>query len=101
MRYLVDNKVYDTEKSELILVYTDIIENKGLFLTTYPRYTHMLFKSSKGQFFVHIGDCKEKDIAYSNKDYIELLTEDEVKDLLHRLNLPNIYEKLFDNLEEG
>lgn len=101
MRYMLGNKVYDTEKAKEIIKYTKPIEHKGLFFTTYPRYTHTLYKTQKGQFFTHIGECVETDIAYSDKDYIELLSEDDVKAILNKLNKADIYNDLFDDLEEG
>lgn len=102
MKYIIDHKVYDTEKSTEIIKYTQGIEHKSLFVTTYPRYEHTLYKSSKGQFFVHIGEyVGQTDVAYSDKDYIELLSENEVKEILNKLNKIEIYNKLFDDLEEG
>ena len=56
MRYLIKNKVYDTEKAQEIIKYIKQIEHKGLFVTTYPKYRHTLYKTQKGQFFVHIGE---------------------------------------------
>lgn len=101
MRYMLNNKVYDTEKAQEILQYTKCIEHKGLWLTTYPRYAHTLYKTKKGQFFTHIGECVETDIAYSDKDCIELLSENEVKEILNQLNEVETYKKIFNDLEEG
>lgn len=101
MKYMLNNKIYDTEKAQEIVQYTKPIEHRSLFFTTYPRYTHTLYKTKKGQFFTHIGECVETDIAYSDKDYIELLSENEVKEILNKLNKIEIYNKLFDDLEEG
>lgn len=101
MKYMLNNKIYDTEKAQEIVQYTKPIEHRSLFFTTYPRYTHILYKTKKGQFFTHIGECVETDIAYSDKDYIELLSENEVKEILNKLNKIEIYNKLFDDLEEG
>lgn len=102
MRYLIKNKVYDTEKAQEIIKYIKQIEHKGLFVTTYPKYRHTLYKTQKGQFFVHIEEyVGQTDVAYSDKDYIELLSENEVKEILNKLNKIEIYNKLFDDLEEG
>lgn len=102
MKYLVNNKVYDTEKSQEILKYTKTIEHKGLFLTTYPRYKHTLYKTQKGQFFVHIGKyVGQSNVSYPDKDYIELLSDDKVKQILNELNKIDTYNELFDDLEEG
>lgn len=101
-RYLLNNKVYDTEKSQEIIKYKQGIEDKGLFITTYPKYEHTLYKSSKGQFFVHIGKyVGSKDIYYKDKDYIELQTEEQAKQTLEELNEIEKYIEVFNDLEEG
>lgn len=103
MRYLLDNKIYDTEKAQEIITYIKSVPCEGPFnLTTYPRYRHTLYKTTKGQFFVHIGKhVKESPVTYNDKDYIELLTEDKVKEILNQLNAIDKYEELFDDIEEG
>ena len=101
-KYLLNNKVYDTDKAEEVIKYKKTIEHNGLFCKTYPEYRHTLYKTQKGQFFVHIGEyVGDFDVSYNNKDYIELLDIDEVKDILNRLNAIEQYKKFFDDLEEG
>lgn len=102
MRYLLNNKVYDTEKAQEIIKYIKPIEHNGLFLKTYPKYRHTLYKTQKGKFFVHIEEyVGNSDISYGDKDYIELLSADEVKEVLNQLNEIEKYEEIFDDLEEG
>lgn len=102
MKYLINGKVYDTEKSQEIIKYVQGVENKGMFITTYPRYEHTLYKSPKGQFFVHIGKYVGKtDVSYSNKDYIELKSEEEAKEILEELNQIEKYIEVFGEMEEG
>lgn len=102
MKYIIDHKVYDTEKSTEIIKYTQGIEHKGLFVTTYLRYEHTLYKSQKGQFFVHIGKYVGRtDISYNDKDYIELQTEEDVKKTLEELNEIDKYIEIFGEIEEG
>lgn len=102
MRYLIKNKVYDTEKAQEIIKYIKPIEHNGLFFKTYPKYRHTLYKTQKGKFFVHIGEyVGNPDISYDDKDYIELLSADEVKEVLNQLNEIEKYEEIFDDLEEG
>lgn len=102
MRYLLNNKVYDTEKAQEIIKYIKPIEHNGLFFKTYPKYRHTLYKTQKGKFFVHIGEyIGNPDISYVDKDYIELLSADEVKEVLNKLNEIEKYEEIFDDLEEG
>ena len=101
-RYLLDNKVYDTEKAEEIIKYIKPIKHNGLFLNTYPQYRHTLYKTQKGNFFVHIGEyVGNPEILYDDKDYIEILSADEVKEILNQLNDVEKYEEIFDDLEEG
>jgi len=101
MRYMLNNKVYDTEKAEKITTYMKPIGHKGLFWTTYPRYRHTLYRTKKGQFFVRVGECLEQDISYKDKDYIELLSDSEAKEILNILSEEDLYNELFDDLEEG
>lgn len=103
MKYLLNNKVYDTEKAEEILKYIKTIEQKSIFgLYNYPKYEHTLYKTQKGNFFVHVGKyVGNADVSYQDKDKIELLSEKEVKDILNQLNKIDVYQKLFNDLEEG
>ena len=101
-RYLLNNKVYDTENAEEIIKYIKPIEHNGLFIKSYPKYIHTLYKTQKGHFFVHVGEyAGNSDISYSNKDYIELLEVNEVKEILNKLNAIKEYKKIFNDLEEG
>lgn len=102
MKYLINGKVYDTETSQEIIKYVQGVEHKGLFVTTYPRYEHTLYKSPKGQFFVHIGKYVGKtDISYNDKNYIELKSEQDAKGILEDLNQIEKYIEVFGEMEEG
>lgn len=100
-RYLLNNKVYDTKNSKEIIKYSKSIEYKGMFFTTYPKYIHTLYKTQKGNFFVHVGNYAGTEISYSDQDYIELLSENDVKAILNKLNKVDLYNELFNDLEEG
>lgn len=101
-RYLLNNKVYDTEKSKEIIRYTKPIKFSGLILDTYPKYRHILYQTPKGNFFVHVGEyVGSSNFSYGDKDYIELLSADEVKEILNQLNAIEKYKKIFNDLEEG
>ena len=102
MKYLIGNKVYDTEKAQEIIKYIQGVEHKGLFVTTYPKYEHTLYKNLKGQFFVHIGKYVGRtDISYNDKDYIELQTEEQARQTLEDLNKIEKYIEVFGEIEEG
>lgn len=48
MKYLLNNKVYDTEKAEEILKYIKTIEQKSIWgLYRYPKYECTLYKTQK------------------------------------------------------
>lgn len=97
MRYLINNKLYDTEKSEKIITFEKSLEIWSIGgVTMYKKFTHVLYKTNKGKYFLIIENCKNS--AY---DEIQLLTETEVKDLLCELNAIDTYELLFGEIEEG
>lgn len=101
-RYLLNNKVYDTDKAEEIIKYRKAVKHNGLVFDTYPQYIHTLYETQKEQFFVHIGEyVKDSNVLYTDKDYIELLETDEVKEILNQLNAIEEYKKIFNDLEEG
>ena len=97
MQYLVNNRIYDTEKAEKIISYSKSSEiNRVGYLTIYKKYKHTLYKTKKDRYFVIIEDYKDIE-----REKIELLTETEVKDLLCELNAIDKYKDLFGNIEEG
>lgn len=55
-----------------------------------------------GKFFVHIGEyVGNPEILYDDKNYIEILSADEVKEILNKLNDVEKYDEIFGDLEEG
>lgn len=97
MQYLVNNRIYDTEKAEKIISYSKFLEiNRLGCLTMYKKYKHTLYKTKKDRYFLVIEDYK-----HIEHEEIELLTETEVKDLLCELNAIDEYKDLFGELEEG
>lgn len=46
-RYLLNNKVYDTDKAEEIIKYRKAVKHNGLVFDTYPQYIHTLCKVEK------------------------------------------------------
>lgn len=73
----------------------------GLWFTTYPVYRHRLYKSQKGQFFIHVGEYVGKTGIFDDEDYIEVISEEKTKKILNQLNLIEKYEEIFNDLEEG
>ena len=80
----MNNKIYDTEKAQEIVQYTKPIEHKSLFFTTYPRYTHTLYKTQI-QFSELFNKKYSKEFDENldiDPDTFNLLLEDEMKIIL-------------------
>ena len=99
----IDYEAEAKEKAEEILKYIKTIEQKSIWgLYCYPKYECTLYKTQKGNFFVHVGKyVGNTDVSYQDKDKIELLSEKEVKEILNQLNEVETYKKIFNDLEEG
>lgn len=82
MKAIIDNKIYDTDKCELLFTYQRRIlkTTKG----TYLRYT-----------------SKDLGTGYRDINELVILTEEEVKKVLIELNEIDLYQKEFGKLEEG
>ena len=95
--------INEAKKAEEILKYIKTIEQKSIWgLYCYPKYECTLYKTQKGNFFVHVGKyVGNTNVSYQDKDKIELLSEKEVKEILNQLNEVETYKKIFNDLEEG
>lgn len=94
MRFIVDNKIYDTDKAELLAEGERQYEEKSFLLdcTFYPHYKTKLYKTEKGNyFFVYIRD---------SKNLIEVTDEETAKGWLMYKNYSK-YVELFGELEEA
>lgn len=100
MKFIVNNKIYDTDTSEEICKFKKAMPIKNLLGTIYPMFRCTLYKSKKGQFFYYIGEAVGT-VTYSDYNEIRLLTETETKELLTKLNDVETFNKLFNDLEEG
>ncbi len=85
MQFIIGDKLFDTEKAELIVSY-----ERKLFYAGVPRKIN-LYKTAKNRWF-------EVDTTY--KSCTEM-TEKNVKYILSKLNLISDYEKCFGKLEEA
>ncbi|MEY7999287.1 hypothetical protein AB8U03_03570 [Clostridium sp. Mt-5] len=95
MKFIIDNKVYDTEKSEKIIKYTKQYPLEGpLGLIIYPRRDTILYRTKKGNWFSMATKNFDKKIAYKE-------TDDTVKKLLKSLDEVELYNKYFGTLEEA
>lgn len=93
MRLIVNNKIYDTEKSELLCTFHKRWEVKTIVCTMYPLRETELYRTAKGAYFLI---CK--------KDYdgicIEVIDEDMAKNYLMYNNYDK-YAEMFGALEEA
>lgn len=94
MKFIVENKIYDTDKAELIAEgYRKFKEYSSLLgVYLYPERMSQLYKTKKGAYFFTY--------EYSLKHCMELVTEDEAKSWLMRADYSK-YAELFGELEEG
>lgn len=99
MKAIIDNKIYDTDKCESLFTYHRRVLKKSLFANYYVWYEAKLLKTTKGTYLRYTS--KALDTGYEDINELVVLIEDEVKDLLIKLNATDLYEKEFGKLEEG
>lgn len=94
MKFIIDEKIYDTEKSEKICEVTDEVKTDNNTLRQcFVKKKVELYKTQKEHWFIVF---EEDGIKKAKKR-----TEDKVKELLIRNNLVDIYTEQFGDLEEG
>lgn len=99
MRAIIENKIYDTEKAEKIVEFTQrVITGQVFGHTRYDNREMHLYKTQKGAWFIH----KLLIEGYSNiREEIEVIDKGEVKEILIAVNDVENYEKYFGKLEEA
>ena len=93
MRFIVDNKIYDTEKSELLCTFDKRWKIKTLCSVIYPLRETKLYRTAKGAYFL---TCKKN----CNDMDIEVIEEDAAKEYLMYNNYDK-YAEMFGELEEA
>ena len=93
MKFIVNNKLYDTEKAELLCTFSKQWESKTIFGTLYPSRETKLYKTAKGAFFL---TC----VANYGTGYIEVISEATAKYYLMR-NAYDKYVEMYGELEEA
>ena len=93
MRFIVDNKIYDTEKSELLCTFDKRWKIKTLCSVMYPLRETKLYRTAKGAYFL---TCKKN----CNDMDIEVIEEDAAKEYLMYNNYDK-YAEMFGELEEA
>ncbi|MCI1944050.1 hypothetical protein [Clostridium luticellarii] len=95
MRFIIDSKVYDTEKSERIIKYKKEYPLEGpLGLIIEPKYDTILYRTRRGNWFSVAIKSFDKKVAYKESN-------DTVKKLFKSLNEVELYNKYFGTLEEA
>ena len=96
MKQIIDNKIYDTEKANVIYEFRcrlkgdECIWKRGYFFCYWTNA--QVYKTQKGNYFLHLDALEEY------KEKIETITEAEVKVLVKELN-PDKYIKLFGTID--
>lgn len=94
MKYIVDGKLLDTDKAELVLRYSE---------------SNMMLKRECELYKTNNGGWYKVDISFSNRNYeinrtinaCKRIKENDAKEILERANCVNAYEKYFGKLEEA
>lgn len=93
MRFIISNKIYDTEKAEKLCVFSKQWETSTIFGTLYPYHNTTLYRTAKGAYFL-VGDFDY------DRGKIEVITEAEAKTYLMHYAY-NRYVEMFGELEEA
>lgn len=99
MKAIIDNKIYDTDKCELLFTYHRRILKKGIFYEYGVWYEAKVLKTTKGTYLRYTNKPVEE--VYEDIDELVIITEEEVKKVLIELNEIDLYQKEFGKLEEG
>ena len=93
MKFIVNNKLYDTDKAELLCTLKKQWECNTFFGKLYPYRDTNLYKTAKGNYFL---TCK----GGYGESIIEVIGEVDAKNYLMRNNYTK-YVELFGALEEA
>lgn len=93
MKFIVNNKIYDTDKSELLCNFRMRWEHKTIWGSFYPTRDTKLYKTAKGAYFLL---CK----GDYDCEHIKVIGEDTAKRFLMNNNYEK-YVEMFGELEEA
>lgn len=98
MIFILDDKKYDTDKSEVVLKYREKFEGMILWgRQLYDLCPMTLYKTQKGNWF-SVREIEKNGL----KSYVAYKhTKASVKEILSNLNKVELIEKHFENLEEA
>lgn len=93
MRFIVKDKLYDTDKAELLCIFSKQWKSETILETLYPYRDTDLYKTAKGAYFI-------TSTADNGKNYIEVVEEITAKYYL-MFNDYDKYCEMFGPLEEA
>ena len=103
MKAIIEGKLYNTETADKVYNYLKNETHPLLWSKEFASNCWRevdIYKTKKGQYFLHIHKGA-KDGSFSNlPERIELVDEDDVKEVIAELN-PDKYAELFGQVEEG
>lgn len=99
MKKIIGNKIYDTDKCNVILEYQTKIPTTFLGNVIYPYFHAKILKTQKGTYLKYIGKCESA--YWGDLKKIEIVSEEDVKNLMLEISAVDEYEKVFGKLEEG
>ncbi len=108
MKQVIDNKLYDTEKSKLLYQFLKNIPETRYFMGVEYSINCWrdvdLYKTAKGNYFIHIKqpniDRNGSTHFEERKEYIEQISYEEAKKIIQELNIEKAI-KLFGEIEEA
>lgn len=107
MKQIINNKLYDTEKADLLYSYFKNVPIKKCFLGNIYETSCWrdadLYVTKKKNYFIHIKQANEnRNNSYIGRlvEYIEEMSEEEAKNLIQKLN-PDKAIELFGEVEEA
>ena len=99
MKKIIDNKIYDTDKCNVILEYQEKIPVSTFFGISNQYFQSKIYKTKKGTYLKFVGEC-ENDV-FQDLNEIEVVSEEYVKNLMIEIDAIDEYIKNFGELEEG
>ena len=97
MKKIIGNKLYDTKKAKKVYSYREK-RKTGAWqsINFYNWYDVDIYKTDKGNYFI----CGYSRESTWNKDFIEEITEEKVKEIIKELSA-DTYIELFGEIEEA
>ncbi len=99
MKKIIENKIYDTDKCDVILEYQQKIPVSTFFGIIDQYFNAKIYKTKKGTYLNFVGKCEN--VYFKDLNKIEVVSEEYVKNLMIEIASVDEYIKNFGQLEEG